>query len=349
MPPPEAQTREADPAPGGQAVDQSARAAEALTVEVIPTADEVVEDLRAQMAELDKRDREKDAEIEAARRRATDADRARQDAENRARDADRAARQATEVAGRSVEEARLDAIKNALGTVQGQMANLKGQLTSANSEGDFAKASDIQGEMAVLGGKIAQLESGRDELDARIKKSPADTGRQVDRPGAREDGAYEQRETFIRQQPPLIQDWLRSSKGERYFSDQTFAGKVRAAAAYAQNIKNLAIDSQAYLDYVEEQVGLREPLQQQQQRDDRQPSTPGQGRAADAGQRMTTAPAGGANDGSVRRNPNGTIEVYLTKEEKEQAARDGIPERDYAFHKQQLIAEGLIGPGARTR
>ncbi len=103
---------------------------------------------------------------------------------------------------------------------------------------------------------------------------------------------------------------------------------------------------------MEEQVGLRQPAADDQQpprRDDRAPSAPGQGRTADAGQRMTAAPAGGANDGSVRRLANGQIEVYLTREEKEQAARMGVPEADWAKHKRDLIAEGQIGPGARNR
>lgn len=354
----DAQTRTTDPAiVGGAAVDQAARAAEAnLTVEVIPTADEVVEDLRAQMDELDKRDKEKDAEIEATRRRADAAERAKTAAENRAREADRAAREATEVAGRNVEEARLDAIKNALGTHEGHMANLKGQLAAANAEGDFTKAADLQGEMAVLGGRIAQLEAGRDELDLRIKTPAQDGGRQGDQRDTRELTPEQRKENFIQQQPTRVQDWLRSDKGSRYFTDQDFARRVAAAASYAQNIKNLAIDSQAYIDYVEEQVGLRQAADTGDARqsanaggDSRQASTPGQGRTADVGQRMTAAPAGGASDGSVRRNANGTIDVYLTREEKEQASRMGVSETEWAKNKRDLIAEGLIGSGARSR
>ncbi len=349
--PPEAQSREQDPSLGGHAVDQGARAAEALTVEVIPTSDEVVEDLRAQMDELDKRDKEKDVELEAARRRAEAADRARAAAENRAREADQSAREATEVAGRNVEEARLDAIKNALGTHEGHMAHLKGQLAVAMAEGDFAKTSDLQGEMAVLGGRMAQLEAGRDELDALIKTRPTgDAGRQADQRGPRELTQEQRKENFIQEQPSRIQDWLRSDKGSRYFTDTDFARKVAAAASYAQNIKNLPIDSQAYIDYVEEEVGLRErPPPQEQRRDDRASSAPGQGRAADAGARMTTAPAGGASEGSVRRNPNGTIDVYLTPGEKELARIQGFTDAEYAKNKRDLLAEGLIGPNARNR
>ncbi len=338
------QAREPDASLGGQAVDQSARAAE-LSVEIIPTADEVVEDMRRQMDELDKQAKEKEAQLEAANNRASAADRARRDAESRAQNAEVAARQAEQTGQRSAEEARLDAVKNSLVTHQGQMTNLKAQHTNALAEGDFAKASDIQGEMAVIGGRIAQLESGAAELEVRVKTPIPDAGRQVQQ----QDSGDDRREAFIRQQPPRIQDWLRSDKGARYFTDAEFARKVAAAAGYAQNIRNLSIDSQAYLDYVEEQVGLREPAQTEPVRDDRQPSTPGQGRTADAGQRMTTAPAGGANDGSVRRNANGTIDVYLTRDEKEQAARMGVPEAEWAKNKRDLMQEGLIGPGARNR
>ncbi len=342
--------READLSIGGQPVDQAARAAEAnMTVETVPTADEVVEELRGQLDEMDRRGKEKDAELAAAGHRASEAERARQDAENRARAATDAAANAERVAGRSVEEARLDAIKNALGTHEGHLKNLAAQKANALSEGDFTKASEFDAEMAKVGGRIAQLEAGRDELDLRIKEPLPDAGRQPDQRQTRQDGPEAQREAFIRNQPPRIQDWLRSDKGARYFTDSAFATKVAAAASFAQNIKGLQIDSQAYLDYVEEQVGLRAPSDQGQQpqaRDDRRPSTPGQGREPDAGQRMTTAPAGGASDGSIRRNANGTIEVYLTQEEKQQAARDGVSEVEWARHKRDLIREGRIGPGA---
>ncbi len=62
---------------------------------------------------------------------------------------------------------------------------------------------------------------------------------------------------------------------------------------------------------------------------------------------MTTAPAGGSSDGSIRRNPNGTIDVYLTREEKEMAARMEVSEADWAKNKRTLIENGEIGPAAR--
>jgi hypothetical protein len=349
--PPEAQPREQDPSLGGHAVDQGARAAEALNVEIVPTADEVVEDLRAQLDDLDKRDKERDAELEAVRRRAEAAERARTAAENRAREADRSAREATEVAGRNVEEARLDAIKNALGTHEGHLKNLASQKAVALAEGDFSKSSELDAEMAKLGGRIAQLEAGQADLEERIKATPTgDAGRQVDQRAPRQDDPDQRKEAFIQSQPPRIQDWLRSDNGSRYFTDADFARKVAAAASYAQSIKNLSIDSQAYIDYVEEQVGLREPAPPEPaRRDERAPSAPGHGRTADAGARMTTAPAGGSSEGSVRRNPNGTIDVYLTPGEKELARIQGFTDQEYAKNKRELIELGLIGPNARNR
>jgi hypothetical protein len=339
-----------DPSLGGAAVDQSARAAEALTVEIVPSADDVVESLRSQMKDLDASVADKDAAIERERERAAASDRARAAAERRAADAESRARDAQQAAGRSVDSAQLDSIKNSLATHEGHLKNLAAQKATALAEGDFTKASDLDADMAKVGGRIAQLESGAADLEARVKAPPpADPGRttatdQVDTGGS-------EREKFISTQPPRIQDWLRSSKGDRYFTDQAFQDKVAAAASFAQKVKGLSIDSQAYIDYIEEQVGLRTPTEPAPTptpvRDDRAPSTPGQGREADAGQRMTTAPAGGATEGSVRRNPNGTIEVYLTADEKSQAARMGVSETDWAKSKAELIREGRIGPGAR--
>lgn len=342
-----AQAREPDPSLGGQAVDQGARAVETnQTVEIVPTSDEVIEDMRRQMAELDARDKERDAEISRERDRASSAERSRVDAENRAREAERHAQEAAQTGQRSVETAQLDSIKNSLATHEGQLMNLASQKANYHAEGKFEEAAKLDAEMAKIGGRIAQLEAGRDELDARIKTPLPEASRQP-APQA-QPNADEQRESWIRAQPPRVQDWLRSENGRRFFSDEGFRAKVSAAASFAQNVKGIAIDSADYVPYIEEQIGLRQPSQSQQ-RDDRQPSQPGQGRTADDGSRMVTAPAGGSSQGSVRSNPNGTIEVYLTEAEREIGRRQGSTDAELAKAKRDLINEGLIGPNARIR
>lgn len=332
--------REPDPALGGSAVDQAARQ-QTIIVEtdpVVPDEEDVVETLKRQLEQLEGSNAEDKKGRETAERARQDAERRASDAEARARQADQHARQASQDSQRSTAEAQLDSVKNALAAHESKMTALEGDYAAASAEGDFAKSAKVQREMAVLGGRIAQLESGRDALEIRIKEPPADTARQADQQPSDQD----RKESFIRGQPPRVQDWLRSDKGARYFSDNEFQRKVAAAASFAQSVKGISIDTQDYIDYIEEQVGLRQaapPAQQQQ---------PPAGRNAED-RRMTTAPAGGSTGGAVRSNADGSTTIYLTPDEKATARREGMTDVEYARHKRDLINEGLIGPGARNR
>lgn len=335
--------REPDPALGGSAVDQAARQQTIIVeTEAPPPAEEdVVETLRRQLEQLEGSQAEKDKALADERRARSDAERGRQDAENRARQADQHARQASQDSQRNTAEAQLDSVKNALAAHESKMTALEGDYATASSEGDFAKSAKVQREMAVLGGRIAQLESGRDALEQRIKEPPVDTGRQAQQQPTEQEG----REAFIRGQPPKVQDWLRSQNGERYFNDRAFQQKVAAAASFAQNVKNIAPDSQDYINYIEEQVGLREAAAPPPAQNTPAPAA---GRNAED-RRMTTAPAGGSTGGAVRSNADGSTTVYLTSGEKEVARREGLTDAEYARHKRDLLNEGLIGPGARNR
>lgn len=344
-----AQAREPDATLGGQAVDQGSRSQDTnLTVEVVPTADEVVEDLRAQMADLDTRDKEKDAELIRERDRAAAAERARVDAENRARRSEEARASAEQTGQRSVDAAQLDSIKNSLTSHEAELTSLASKKAALNAEGNFEEAAKLDAQMAKLGGRIAQLEAGRDELDARVKAPPAaDTGRQPDQ---QQPSADQQWDDYVRGQPPRVQDWLRSDNGRRFRTDPDFRNRVSAAAKFATDVRQIPASDPRYIEFVEEEVGLRQRAvpDTQAPRDDRQPSPPSQGRTADTG-RVITAPAGGSSAGSVRTLPGGQIEVYLTEGEREMGRRQGITDAELAAAKRDLLREGLIGPGARNQ
>jgi hypothetical protein len=329
-----------DPSLGGQAVDQGARA-NSQTDDVVQSEEDVVENLRRQLQDLEGTGAAERKAREEAERRASDAERARQDAERRANDATQQARQASQQSERSVAESQLDAVKNALASQSTQLKSMSTAKAAALQEGNFDKAAELDADMAIMGGEIAQLRAGQAELERRVKEPAPDAGRQPQQ----QQSEYETRENFIRGQPPKIQQWLRGPNGDRYFSDRAFQQKVASAADYAAKVKNLAVDSQDYIDFIETDLGLRQAA-------DQTPTptpTPsnGQGRVADNGARMTTAPAGGSTGGAIRANADGSTTVYLTPAEKEQARRDGISESDWARHKRDLINENLIGPGAR--
>lgn len=337
------QVKEQDPSLGGAPVDQAARVV-VVDAPTVLTTEEVVEDLKRQLAEKAAADEAAAAQLAEAKANREAEARARQHAEARARDAEAQARQATQGGQRAADEARLDAVKNALDSHKGQMVNLKAAHVAAQSEGDFAKAADIQADMAVIGARIVQLEDGQSQLEERIKAPPA-AEQQGRSPQA---DPLRAREEWIASQPPRVADWLRSEKGARYFTDQAFNSRVRAAAAYAETTKGMDVGSQEYIDFIEESVGLRQPAAVTPPPNPN--PNPAQGRDPGADdRRMVTAPAGGSTAGSVRSNPDGSTQVYLTQDERDMARRMDISEAEWARQKVAALREGQIGPNARNR
>lgn len=328
--------REPDLSLGGGAVDQAARAAELE----IQTDDDVIETLRRQLEERESESAAEKEKREAAERRAADADRRSRDAEARAQQADQAARQTQQSSERATAQAQLELIKTTLASHEGEMTALEAAYASAQAEGDFAASAKVQRQMAVLGGRIAQLETGRDQLDLRIKAAPEDDGQQQ-----QQASDADRKEAYIRTMPSKVQDWLRGPNGDRYFNDRSFQQKIAAAAAYAQNVKSISPESDQYIEFIETEVGLRPPPAQNQNGNGQQQNV--RGRDPDDGRRMTTAPAGGSTAGSVRSNADGSTSVYLTSEEKDMARRMGVSEAEWAREKAAALKANQIGPGAR--
>lgn len=341
--------REQDPSLGGAAVDQGARSQQSADDDIrVTSSDEVIETLRRQLEERENRDAERDRELAEAKARASAAERARVDAENRAVASDEARLSERDSVARSNAEVRLDAVKNSLTMHEGQLTALATTKAGLIAEGKLDEAAQLDVQMAKIGGRIAQLEDGKAELEERIKATPAEQQQAREQPQQRPQ--QDPREAFIRERSPIVQQWLRGPNGDRFFSDPAFQRRVNAAASYAEEVRGLSSDSQAYIDFVEEEVGLRQrQQQQQQQRTSAGETMPRrQGRDADVGdRRLITAPAGGAAGGSVRSNPNGSTDVHLTQQEREIADMQGMSHAEYARAKRDLLREGLIGPNAR--
>lgn len=339
-------------APGGTPVDQGARAQDIQVIEDNDTPDDIVESMRRQLVELEAARDENQKRLEAEQRLRADAEHARRQAEERAAQADQQARQAQETSQRSTAAAQLDMVKASLDAHAGQMSALEAEHEKAMAEGEFGAAAKVLGKISVLGGKIAQLESGKLALEEQVKAEPqggaTDTGRQTGGQQQQQPSEYDRREAFIRARSQNLQTWLRGPHGDRFFNDRSFQEKVAAAAQHAEKVRGMSPESQAYIDYIETEVGLR---QQQSTQDGQQQQGNARGRDADTradeGRRMTTAPAGGATGGSVRSNPDGSTTVRLTRAEMDIADSMGVSHAEYARNKRNLLQENLIGPGAR--
>lgn len=332
------------------AVDQGARAAQAdADAERIQTEEEVVEAARRRVAELEEADRQKEETLAAERRRAQEAENRAAEADRRAREAESRATQATSTGQQTVDHARLSEVTTALTARNDQMSSLETQYAAAFTAGEGEKMAKIQREMATLGGKIAQLEQSKMIFESRIEQAK----QQQQNPQPQTQSVEEYRRNFVSQQPPLIQEWLRRN-GERYWSDQDFQDRAAAAARYADRVKRIPIDSQAYIDFVDEELGLK-TRQQLQSDPPRNPGNPPPGRnaegdgAGDPGRRFTAAPAGGGAPGSNSGSRSGDGAVYLSRDEKDMAKSLGLTEAEYALNKRELTKDGFIGQNARRR
>ena len=333
------------------AVDQSARAPQAEPdAERVLTEEEIIEAARRRVAELEEADRQKDETLAAERRRAAEAENRAAEADRRAREAETRATQATHTGQQTVDHARLNEVSTALTARNDQMSSLETQYAAAFAAGEGEKMAKIQRQMATVGAQLVQLEQSKTIYEARIEQAK----QQPQNPQPQTQSTEEYRQNFIRQQPPLVQEWLRRN-GERYWSDQDFSDRVAAAARYADRVKHIPIDSQAYIDFVDEELGLkaRQQSQSDQSRSGDQQtrgrSAEGDAGSGDPGRRFTAAPAGGGAPGSNSGSRGGDGPIYLTKEEKETAKFLGVSEGEYAANKRELVNQGLIGSNARRR
>jgi len=342
------------------AVDQGTRAREgepaggAAQDVIVPTEDDIVEDLKRQLADLEERDRRHEeerrrerTELAAERRRASEADARAQNAEARAN-------AEAETGRRSVEDAQLESVDNAISARNREMDALKASYTTAFSEGDGSKIADIQAQMAVLGGELAQLRAGKTAIEARKQAREADPGRQAQPQASAQPSIEDQQDRWIRTTlPPRQQEWVRDHR-DQFFSDQAFQRRVIRYAQEAQEDFGYDINSQDVIDHINQRLGLSQAPGRTNGggngAGERPPAQPSSATRQD--RRLTAAPAGGSVagvGGGVSGGGGGANEVWLTREQKRIAAKLGMTEGEYARHYRDGVNEGLIGPGAKSR
>jgi len=329
------------------ATDQVTRAAQ--TEELIDEAaapEDVIEHLKRELAAMQARDAEHEAEAIANRRRVAEERGRAAAAETKARNAESQARAAVDTSHLSVEEFQYQSINSAFTARMGEMDALKAQYAAAHSEGDGAKMADVQAKMALLGGEIAQLKAGKDNIEARKQQREAQQQAQPQQPQPFD------RDAYIQSKMPLVQEWLRSHN--RFFEDPAWQEQVAAAANYSVKVLGHEEGGADYIKHVNESLGLtrREEPPAVQPGGRRVPETEtpiDTARSDQASRRLVAAPAGGSVPNTAATRPLGDNEMYLTREEKAMARTLGMTEVDYAVNKREGIKEGNMGPNARLR
>jgi hypothetical protein len=327
------------------AIDQASRSAEPDPQEEVQSEEDYVESMRKQLAELEAADRRREEEMVSSRRQLAEERARRERAEAAVQAADGRAVQATNLGLRTAEEARLGEITTAVEARRGQMDALKSQYQAAFAEGDGGKMASINADMALVGSQITSLEAGQAQLKRRQDEAAAAP------PQVQQPSADQVRQQMLQGLNSRERDWVNAH--QEYFDNPSFQRRVQAASNYAQEVRGLSRDSQQYIDLINEELGLTErvaPPPRQESRQQERPANAPAGREADRGsssdRRMVAAPVGGSVPNVSR---GGEEPVYLSAQEKELARIQGIPEREYAKHKQDLQREGLIGPGANNR
>ena len=237
---------------------------------------------------------------------------ARAAAEARAHEAAEAAYHAKNEAG----DTNLQLVINAISTVKSENENLKGFYAQALEAGDYARAADVQAEMAANAAKLLQLENGKTAMEAQ-PKAPAPKPIQTDPV-----------EAFASQLTPRSAAWVRAHP--QFVRDPKLNQKMIAAhnIALADGIEP---DSDEYFGAVEGILFKKSALVVD---DDDAGDDP----MREAAHRAPAAPPPAA---PVSRGENRNT-VRLSAAQREAAELSGMTEQEYAKSVQALKAEGRL-------
>ena len=246
-------------------------------------------------------------------------------------DAERAARQAAEQ--RANEQAQhaaraqgekqdtdLNLVTNAIGSLTQTMDVLESRYTDALTNQDYVEAGKIQREMSGTAVKLQRLEEGKLALERQPKPQPA---QQITDPVE----AFAS--NLVREGNPNSAAWIRQHP--QFITDQRQLNRMTAAAnlALANGLQN---DSPAFIDAVEQTLGLRQAAASIEQ-DDALSEAAG----ATAGRRAAPPAA------PVSRGVNGIGSaprtVRLTPAELEAAEDSGMTPEEYARQKVRIESE----------
>lgn len=259
---------------------------------VTPETEESVDDLRKQ--------------VEAANAAKAESDRIAREATAQAQ---RQQAEATRARG-GEEQARFDTIVTALESATTRMTQLEADLAEANERGDYKAAAKMQGEMARLGPRLAQLEDGKVEMEEARKNPPRPEPRiEPQRPA-------DPVEAYAAQLAPEAAKWVRAHP--EYVTSR--ANNYRLLAAHEEAVgKGNALNSAGYFADIEKTLGINEG------------EISSRANGATPRERTMAAPVSRSAVGQ----PRNAREITLTPAQREAAAISGISEIEYA---RQLVA-----------
>ena len=318
-----------------------------------------IEDLRRQLAEAT--DREK-----AAREDAVNARRLADEESRRRADSDRIARESSGAAANATAEARqreYESVVNAHTATANNIQSLKEQYIKAQTDGEFAKAAELQVNLGREAARLERLEEGKNALEEqrRIEANrprPAPVQQETQDQFNNRSWNSSEYENIIRGCTPSTAAWMRANP--RYASDPSYRRQVQGAHNILTG-RGVSPDTDEYFRGVEELVGVRsveEPHQESRQA----PRENAVSNASKPTQSRTspTVSAPPSRNVPTTENPRGDAgagnRVRLTAAQREMArimfsdakddqGRKMDPEVAYAKHWREAQREGKLKDG----
>ena len=241
------------------------------------------------------------------------------EAESRAQQAQQTATKAAA----EVQDSNLQLITGAIDKLKRESDYLKSHFKEAMTSGDYDAAAQIQETMSLNAAKLLQLQNGKASLEERLV-NPQPAAPQSNDPVERVASTLSPRSAaWIRAHPQCITD-------QRMYQKMVGAHNIAMADGYI-------VDSDAYFDAIEQQLGFRKASPAQV--DDGEDIALS---AAAAPVQKRNAPAAAPTTRTASGTPSKSQVVRLSSEMREMASMMGMSPEDYAKNMVALKREGKL-------
>ena len=241
------------------------------------------------------------------------------EAESRAQQAQQTATKAAA----EVQDSNLQLITGAIDKLKRESDYLKSNFKEAMTSGDYDAAAQIQETMSLNAAKLLQLQNGKASLEERLA-NPQPAAPQSNDPVERVASTLSPRSAaWIRAHPQCITD-------QRMYQKMVGAHNIAMADGYI-------VDSDAYFDAIEQQLGFRKASPAQV--DDGEDIALS---AAAAPVQKRNAPAAAPTTRTASGTPSKSQVVRLSSEMREMASMMGMSPEDYAKNMVALKREGKL-------
>jgi hypothetical protein len=232
------------------------------------------------------------------------------------------AQQVATKANAEVQDSNLHLINGAIDKLKSESNYLKQRYRDAMASGDYDQAANIQETMSLNSAKLLQLHNGKTSLEERLA-NPQPVAPQPSNPVERVASTLSPRSAaWIRAHPQCITD-------QRMYQKMVGAHNIAMADGHT-------VDSDAYFEAIEQQLGFRRSYQ---------PADDGVEvnlSAAATPTQKRTAPAAAPTTRTASSSPSKSQVVRLSAEMRDIAAMMGMTPEDYAKNMVALKREGKI-------